>query len=526
MTTRLYFNFDVSLAPEIEGEVYGSGWQHVGTSNGYRYCMTPNRAEGITDTGWWPHVVSVAGQASGDYHGRQIFVLPPLYGSGTISGTVKGRMRCAEREGGANFNPAIALRLVSSTGTIKATLLPPTAGSATGGAAPEAPVDAAMEALTNRQLPYGSPKTLTPAAFVEGDRIQVEIGGRFMAADAAGGTYAARLASGVLLTGQADLPEDDSTTTDLLPWLEFSQDLPLTPPTVPPGAQAPFGPRMEDHMKILYANDWSAPRRMLYVVLKNTDNTPATGEAGNKVKLSKNGGTAGDSTNSLVAVVSARGLYKLQLEVGDYDAGSLYTYYEKAGLQPWEADCAVQPCPDLWAGTASGGGSNYVDLPVGAPSRIDAGTVVQLLVNTGSPAMAVVASYASDTRRVTVDEAWAVAPDATTKLVLLVGPPPVAEVSADIVKLAGSADAATTLAKMARAGRGGTVGSGTITTTSFPTDVTVLDANCFAGKWLYFISGNCADQCKQILANTVAGLFTVDGGFSRAPAVGDEFAIV
>lgn len=289
----------------------------------------------------------------------------------------------------------------------------------------------------------------------------------------------------------------------------------------------------------LYHNDWKASRRIINVILAGTDGAPATGEANNKVKLLKNGaaGDAGaDSSAGLTALDAARGSYEVQLGQTEYDLGRLRVSYHKSGLLPFIRTYFVEPCPDVWMGVCGGGGSNYADLdvdPVAAyGTRVERGMILQLSRLTGSPADAVVLSYSAATKRVVVDASWGTPPDNTTHGRLLRGPLPPPSMDANIALIGGNADAAETMAKMARGGAAGVVVAGTVTRTSVPTDLTSLDADHYAGGTMIFIDGNLADQRRPISANTVAGLFTIEDwqgggtGFTRAPAVGDHFVVV
>lgn len=289
----------------------------------------------------------------------------------------------------------------------------------------------------------------------------------------------------------------------------------------------------------LYHNDYAAARRIISVLLANTDGTPATGEAGNPCKLVKNG-AAGDagvsSTNNLVAVDSARGSYELQLTQTEYDLGRLRVSYHKAGLLPFVRTYFVEPCPDAWFGTLAAGGASSVTLPIDPVAvngtRIDPGAVVQLSSGVGDPAMGVVSGYNPGTKVVTIDGVWGAVPDNTTQARILVGPLPPPAQAADVQMISGNADAATTLSKMSRGGVAGQVAAGTITRTSIPTNLTTGDNDHYAGRTMLFIDGALADQARPIPTHTAAGLFTIDDwsgggtGFTRAPAVGDNFVIV
>jgi hypothetical protein len=289
----------------------------------------------------------------------------------------------------------------------------------------------------------------------------------------------------------------------------------------------------------LYHNDWAAARRIISVLLANTDGTPATGEAGQPCKLVKNG-AAGDagasSTNNLVAVDSARGSYELQLTQTEYDLGRLRISYHKAGLLPFVRTYFVEPVPDAWFGTLAAGGASTVTLPIDPVAvngtRIDPGAIVQLSAGVGDPARGVVSGYVPGTKIVTIDGVWGAVPDNTTQARVLVGPLPPPAQAADVQMIAGVAADAVQLGKMSRGGATGAVVAGTITRTSIPSDLTSGDNDHYAGRTMLFISGALMDQARPIPGHTAAGVFTIDDwagggtGFTRAPAVGDTFVIV
>lgn len=75
-------------------------------------------------------------------------------------------------------------------------------------------------AATNRPMPYGGAVNLTPQNAAIGDRILVLIGVKTFSTNLGVNRQFNWASSAV-----ADLPEDSTTTTDLAPWLEFSNTL-------------------------------------------------------------------------------------------------------------------------------------------------------------------------------------------------------------------------------------------------------------------------------------------------------------
>lgn len=72
----------------------------------------------------------------------------------------------------------------------------------------------------------------------------------------------------------------------------------------------------------------------------------------------------------------------------------------------------------------------------------------------------------------------------------------------------------------------GTVAAGTITTSSFPTNLTNATAGAYQGRVLYMLSGAAAGMAALIANYTVAsGVLTLSGGLSVAPSASDTFII-
>jgi hypothetical protein len=145
------------------------------------------------------------------------FVSEPLQAQ-TISsaGFVKGIIRALESAVAADARAQMTIRVLSSDGaTVRGTLLALNAGALSN------EFDAATR--TNRRFPLnwsGSGAALTQVVTLEGDVIVVEVGARFHTAST-GDTC-------TLVLGDAsgtDLAEDETSTVDDTPWVEFSQDL-------------------------------------------------------------------------------------------------------------------------------------------------------------------------------------------------------------------------------------------------------------------------------------------------------------
>lgn len=73
----------------------------------------------------------------------------------------------------------------------------------------------------------------------------------------------------------------------------------------------------------------------------------------------------------------------------------------------------------------------------------------------------------------------------------------------------------------------GTAITGTLTASTFTTDLTEAVDNYWKDAWVKFKTGSLAGQVKKISAYTGATkLITVEGGFTSAPSNGDTFEII
>jgi hypothetical protein len=158
---------------------------------------------------------SVSGATSPQTHLTAQHIGPPLSGSGTLTGTVKGQIRANTNNLSFNGTVGIAVRVVSNDGSIeRGVLLNHTAPLPTTNP-PEIPTTSTNRSFQSvdgtKLLP------LTPVAYQDGDRLVVETGPR----DEDTGTSR----TGSLVYGDnhaSDLPEDETTTTAMNAWVEFA----------------------------------------------------------------------------------------------------------------------------------------------------------------------------------------------------------------------------------------------------------------------------------------------------------------
>lgn len=140
----------------------------------------------------------------------------------TISGTVKGVIRALESAADADFRSQMVIKVVSyDCATVRGTLI------ASDASALASEWDSAT--LTNRKFPLawtGSGTSVSSVSAQDGDRIIIEIGYR-----AHNSTTAIKI--GTLRFGDAsgsDLAEDETSTTDDNPWVEFSDNVTFMDP--------------------------------------------------------------------------------------------------------------------------------------------------------------------------------------------------------------------------------------------------------------------------------------------------------
>ena len=209
MATRLYFK---TTATAGASPAYTAGWNF--TSEAQRRRMSTGRTDtaGAAGTliGAWPANTTT-------YALDRQYVSDPLDSDFSISGTVKGVVRALEGQAGDNIDQVhIAIYVVNGDGSaVRGTLLALGCYGAT------------QELLTSyRSRVIADGDALTTVNALTGDRIVVELGYRASGAAGAPATPEGRMTWGAVDT-RDDLPENDTETAELNPWIEFSQDIPL-----------------------------------------------------------------------------------------------------------------------------------------------------------------------------------------------------------------------------------------------------------------------------------------------------------
>lgn len=205
MATRLYYRHD---------RFYFNKSQHKwDAESSSRLAFAGGLDTSKTSEGSDVNVTQTLNGVSGQSLLWHSFVSKPLTAQ-SISGTVKGQMRCYEGGTGMNLSSQMRIYLIDGvTGAIKSTLY--------GGAGAWASGAEWSTTTTNRQMPQGGSVALTSQTAVAGDRLLAMVG----AICGANFTGMPFFLDTKAFTG-ADLPED-TTTTDATrtPWLEFSADL-------------------------------------------------------------------------------------------------------------------------------------------------------------------------------------------------------------------------------------------------------------------------------------------------------------
>ncbi len=214
MAIRLYLA-GIYSAP-ITPTTWSSGWNK--TTGTIDRVLLP----GAIDKTFTSFAIGpTASGTSGHFTAVGRFVSFPLAGDQTISGTVKGQCKCSESASAAdNFTLAIAIKVVKPDGTDRGVLLAVSASDNTAATPPEMAVSGAPTNRSFNDSAESAAITLTSLDAFTDDRIVVEVGMRQASTSIASANM--YFAADPALT---DLPEDNTTTTTLNSWVEFSQTI-------------------------------------------------------------------------------------------------------------------------------------------------------------------------------------------------------------------------------------------------------------------------------------------------------------
>jgi len=142
------------------------------------------------------------------------FVSAPLSGSGTIASAIKGQIRANESNAAANARMQCVIRVVSNDGTsVVGTLIASSAAALS---------NEWNTSLRNIYIPLGGSTVPTSTGYSDGDRIVVELGYRKHESATTSRTGTIDLGA---VIGGTDLPENETQTTQGVPWIEFADTL-------------------------------------------------------------------------------------------------------------------------------------------------------------------------------------------------------------------------------------------------------------------------------------------------------------
>ena len=207
MTTRLYFGFDAPIVSPTADASWESALSFV------RRTLTTTKLSTATAT----EALAVATNSNTPAGAVDVVILQatsaPLSGNQTISGAIKGQMRMLESATAADLRVQCVIWVRKADGTSRGTLV------ASDASALSHEFDATTK--TNRAFPLGAPVTPTTVNALDTDRIVVEVGYRKHESATTSRTGTLQSGNGNL----TDLPEDETTTTDGAPWIEFADTL-------------------------------------------------------------------------------------------------------------------------------------------------------------------------------------------------------------------------------------------------------------------------------------------------------------
>lgn len=209
MTTRFYLNTG-DVSPGGLTPAFDASWEQ--TTSAVRARMTTYKQ----NSAFTSLAISESSASSNfDFLFRQ-YISDPL-NAGSVSGTVKGVIRCLEGSTDSDFRAQMLIKLISGDGTsVTGTLLAHDASALSN------EFDATT--LTNRKFPLnwaGAGTTLSSVTANQGDRLVFELGVRSFNVISAARTATLRFGD----HSATDLAENETGTTDDNPWIEVSQTL-------------------------------------------------------------------------------------------------------------------------------------------------------------------------------------------------------------------------------------------------------------------------------------------------------------
>lgn len=211
MATRLYLPSSAAGAPLVS-PAFDASWEATGSAIRQLLDTEKNEASGAYAT---QAVATALNSPAGavDVLIAQ-FISAPISGSTTIDGTVKGQVRALESNAAADLRMQCVIRVVSGDGTsVTGTLIASSAAALS---------NEFNTAIRNIKIPLNGSTAVSSVTANDGDRLVVEIGYRKHESATTSRTGTFDLGA---VSGATDLPEDETTTTQGAPWIEFSNTI-------------------------------------------------------------------------------------------------------------------------------------------------------------------------------------------------------------------------------------------------------------------------------------------------------------
>ena len=205
------FYFSATAAPDIS-PTFGNGSVWNVTGDGIRRKMSWTK-----DNSTLTSKTSSSTSGTGNYLMYQL-VSDPLQAATVSGATIKGQLRAnaSSTSGSPRLSTAVTMFIVDGSGNYKSSI---TTSSGTSGSGDY------TTTLTNRFLWNGT-QTLSDFTLADGDRIVFEIGfNQHFASQAR--TVTQRIGN----SAASDLAQDETSTTDNNPWIEFSYTFQTYTPT-------------------------------------------------------------------------------------------------------------------------------------------------------------------------------------------------------------------------------------------------------------------------------------------------------
>ena len=217
MATRFYFISPSALAAPTITPAFNALWGDTEDAR-RRWCSIVK--EDPTGGEFLPAFENLASDEAVATNPLDVLVaqyISPAMDAQTISGNFKGQIRSDESSTDADFHAQIVAYVVSNDGTSVTGVL--YAGDV-GAAGQEF-----STSFVNRKYPRAGSTAITPVVCNAGDRLVLEVGFRSTNALTANRTATLRLGE----NAGSDLPEDETTATDIDPWVEFDDTITFQP---------------------------------------------------------------------------------------------------------------------------------------------------------------------------------------------------------------------------------------------------------------------------------------------------------